>query len=765
MRSSDVLTHWGPFVVESDADEVVAVRPHPDDPDPSPIGQSLRAVRQCRVARPAVRRSWLDGGPGTRNDLRGREAFVEVAWDEALDLVARELARVRDDHGHAAIFGGSYGWSSAGRFHQSSNQIRRFFRQFGGCTETWGTYSSSAAAAILPYVLGMPYLQAVALQTSWSVIAEHAELFVSFGGLRLANTQVSYGGQGPHHTRDWLLRSKARGLEFVNVSPLRDDFAPELDARWVHPVPGTDVALMAALLHTLVQEDRHDRSFLARYCVGWERLEAYLLGRADGTPKSAAWAAPITGVASDRIVELARAMARKRTFLNLTLAVQRQDHGEQSYWMGIALAAALGQIGLPGGGVGFTFGASGSVGAGPTRTRVPGLPVPKPAPNTPVISVSRITELLEAQADSFEFNGRREPVPDIRLVYWCGGNVFHHHQDLGRLALAWERPETIVAHEPFWTPAAKRADIVLPATTPLERSDLGAGGALLVAMRPVLTPFGEARDDYAIFCELADRLGFGDDFSEGRSADRWVEKLYEEFRQNHRDAPRYDAFRAMGTYRHDPSRMGERAQVFLAEFRADPDRHPLPTPSGRIELYSATVAAYGYGDCPGHPTWLEPYERLGSPAAVRHPLHLVSNQPAGRLHSQYDHGPASQATKVAGREPCRLHPADAQARGIRQGDLVRVFNARGACLAGATLSDAVMRGVVQMSTGSWYDPDERGLCKHGNPNVLTRDKGTSRLAQGPSAHTCLVEVERYRGEPPPVTAFDAPAFCDRTPGG
>lgn len=90
--------------------------------------------------------------------------------------------------------------------------------------------------------------------------------------------------------------------------------------------------------------------------------------------------------------------------------------------------------------------------------------------------------------------------------------------------------------------------------------------------------------------------------------------------------------------------------------------------------------------------------------------------------------------------------------------MIRVYNDRGACLAGAILSDAVAPGILQLATGAWYDPDDDGTCKHGNPNVLTRDKGTSRLAQGTSAHTCLVEVERFDGEPPPVTAFDPPAF-------
>ena len=761
VRTTALVTHWGPFIVDSEGDEIVAVRDHPDDPDPSPIGQSLKQVKQCRVERPAVRRSWLEQGPGARRDLRGREPFVEVSWEQALDLVAAELTRVRDQYGYPAIFGGSYGWASAGRFHMASNQIYRFLRLFGGYTDARGTYSGSAAEAIIPRVLGLGYNQSVGLQTAWSVIAENTDLMVNFGGLRLSNSQVTFGGQGPHRTRDWLLHSAAQGVKFMNISPLRDDQMDAVKSRWLHPIPGTDVALMAGLLHTIVVHGLHDEEFLNSHCVGWDKLESYILGRSDGVAKDADWAASITGVDAASVRDLAIEMAHSRTLVNLSLSMQRQDHGEQPYWMAIGLCAALGQIGLAGGGFAFPFGANGNVGAGQVRKRVPGLPVPNRPPHCPVISVSRVTEMLESPGELFHFNGTADLYPDIKLVYWSGGNVFHHHQDLNRLSKAWQHPETVVVHEPFWTPTAKRADVVLPATTPLERSDLGGGETLLVAMKPVIEPVGEARDDYQIFCDLASRLGFGEEQSQGRTAHQWVEHLYAEFREQNAHAPPFEEFQELGTLHHDMPDMGTTDQVFLSEFRANPVSNPLPTPSGRIELFSETIAGFDYDECAGHPMWFEPYERLGTEAADRFPLHLVSNQPATRLHSQYDHAQLSQASKVAGREPCRIHPDEAATRDINDGDVVRVFNDRGSCLAGAVLSGALMPGVLQLSTGAWYDPDETGMCKHGNPNVLTRDKGTSQLGQGPTAHTCLVEVERFKGELPKVTAFDPPEFVKR----
>ena len=194
----------------------------------------------------------------------------------------------------------------------------------------------------------------------------------------------------------------------------------------------------------------------------------------------------------------------------------------------------------------------------------------------------------------------------------------------------------------------------------------------------------------------------------------------------------------------------------LSDFRADPIAYPLATPSGKIEIYSRTVADFGYDDCPGHPVWQEPYEWLGN--VDRYPLHLISNQPKDKLHSQLDHGAVSKAKKVAGREPLHIHPDDAALRGLKDGDLVRLFNERGACLGGVVIDEVLRPGVVQMSTGAWYDPDKTGLCKHGNPNVLTRDKGTSKLGQGPSAHSCLVEIELYTEAPPKVTAHEPPSI-------
>jgi biotin/methionine sulfoxide reductase len=761
-------THWGVYDVRVEGGHITQIAPFDRDPDPSPIGQSLAAAvtGPTRVRRPAVRTSYLEHGPGAATEKRGAEPFVNVSWDEALTLVAAELKRVRTQFGNAAIFAGSYGWSSAGRFHHAQSQVHRFMNSIGGYTGHVGTYSLGAARTLLPHiVMDMDALRAQ--QTAWVQLERHCELVVAFGGIPGKNTQVNSGGTSEHGSRLALKRLSQRGVKFINVSPLREDLDRALGSEWIPLRPNTDTAFMLGIAHTLIAERRHDEAFLERYCEGFEPFRSYVMGEVDRVPKSAQWAGAICDVPSETIVGLARRMAASRTMINVAWALQRGDHGEQPYWTGIALACLLGQIGTPGGGFALAYGPMSLEGAHARSFSGPVLPQGENPVKAP-IPVARIADMLEQPGMSYDFNGKRRTYPDIRLIYWAGGNPFHHHQDLNRLIRAWRKPESVIVHEQYWNPSARLADIVLPATTMLERDDIGSAARdrFMIAMKRVIDPVGEARDDYEIFSALAERLGARDTFTEGRSAGAWLRHLYDEARVRARrfdlDLPSFEAFWAEG---HLEMPAPQEPTVMLRDYRIDPQKHRLATPSGRIEIFSSTIASFGYDDCIGHPAWYEPAEWLGAPLAGRYPLHLISHQPATRLHSQYDHGSVSRAAKIHGREALTMHPADAAARGIKAGDVVRVFNDRGACLAGVKLSDGLRQGVVVLPTGAWYDPLVPGeigtLEKHGNPNVLTLDKGTSRLTQGCSALTALVEVERLTGEPPPVTAFDLPQFSER----
>ncbi len=769
LKVTPFSTHWGTYFAEVKDGRLVGVRDWEHDPSPAEIGPGIVDMvdHPTRIGRPMIRKGFLGKGKDSDRSGRGREPFVAVPWDEALDIAAAELERVRKAHGNHAIFGGSYGWASAGRFHHAQSQVHRFLNCIGGYVAHSDNYSFAAVNNLSPHVVGDFRQVVLNRATSWPVIAEHSKLIVMFGGLPVKNAQINSGGVGRHTMPSALRQAKANGAEFVLISPIRSDAMPELEAQWLAPRPNTDMALMLGLAHTLVSEGLHDRDFLARCTVGFERFLPYLTGASDGRPKDADWAAAICGLEAETIRSLARRMASKRTMINLAWAIQRSDHGEQPCWMAIVLAAMLGQIGLPGGGFGIGYASENGIGNPVRPFSFPALPQGA-NPVGASIPVARIADALLHPGEPYDFNGERRSYPDLRLVYWAGGNPFHHHQDLNRLVRAFRQPECIIVNEIWWTQMARHADIVLPVTTSLEREDLAMTHwePLVVAMRQALEPVGDARDDYAIFTGLARRLGAEEAFTEGRTPEEWVRHLWDQARQRAGESgfelPTLAELRERHTVALPPA---EREPVMLGDFRADPARHRLDTPSGKIEIFSASIAGFGYDDNPGHPVWVEPYEWLGGAVAKEFPLHLISNQPKTRLHSQFDPGSVSRASKIKGREPMVMHPADAAARGIGEGDVVRVFNRRGACLAGVILSDSVMRGVVQLSTGAWYDPAEPGvegsLCKHGNPNVLTRDHGTSRIGQGPSAQTALVEVERFRGEPPPVTAFVPPAIEER----
>ncbi len=762
-----VATHWGLYRARLEAGRAVALDAFEGDREPSAIGSAILGARlsPARILRPAIRKSFLEHGWRAGGEGRGGEPFVEVDWETAERVAAGELDRVKREHGNSAIYGGSYGWASAGRFHHAQSQIHRFLNCIGGYTRSVQNYSFAAADVILPHVLGTTQGLASG-HTPWSLIAGHSKLIVMFGGLPVRNSQVSSGGIARHGVEAGIRACHDGGARFVNVSPLRDDAIDGIEAEWMAVRPNTDTALMLGLAHVLISEGLADHGFLDRYTVGFKRLAEYIRGDSDGTAKSPAWAASITGIAADRITALAREMAANRTLIALAWSLQRADHGEQPYWMAAALAAMLGQIGLPGGGVGYGYASTGGIGISPSTVAWPALSQGRTRVDA-FIPVARVSDMLLQPGDAFDYNGKAYTYPDIRLVYWAGGNPFHHHQDLNKLIAAWRRPESVIVHDHFWTAHARHADIVLPAATMLERDDVAASGRdnFIAASHRLFEPPSDVRSDHAIFCALARRLGVEAEFGEGRSEGDWVRHIYGQAQKKAEQAghplPDFETFWKAGVAE-VPTLAPE---PMLAKFRADPVAHKLATPSGKIELYSERIASFDYADCPGHPAWLAPKEWLGAVEAQKYPLHLLSNQPARKLHSQYDHGSHSRGLKIKGREPVRLHPGDAAMRGIDNGDVVRLFNERGQVLAAAVIDHGVMAGVAQLATGAWYDPAAPGqlgsLDKHGNPNVLTPDHGTSKLAQAPSPNSCLIEIEKFTGELPAITCFDPPAFVSR----
>lgn len=758
-------SHWGSFQAEIEGDRFKTAIPFDGDPAPSPIihGMPDALYSDIRIDRPYVRKGWLDGDR-RGGSLRGGDPFVPVSWDMAIRLVGEELARVRAEVGSEAIFGGGTGWSSAGRFHHAKSQLQRMLAATGGYTGSLTNYSYGAGMTLMPHLVG-DYRCVEGPLADWADICRNAKLMLCFGGLVRSNGQVLAGGGGRHENDVWLTRAVAAGIRIVHISPI----APELpegmrpDAvEWIPIRPNTDTAVLLAIAHTLVASDRVDHDFLDRCTTGFDAYRNSLL--AEGrTPE---WAEGVSGIPASVIRELAASCHELPTMLTASWSLQRAEYGEQPYWALFALACLLGGIGKPG--VGFSFGYGSAGGLGSSRARVSSFSLPQLRNSVDrSIPAARLTDMLLHPGEPYHFNGQRRVYPDIRMIYWAGGNPFHHHQDLNRLLPAWARVETIISHEPWWTALARHSDIVLPATTTMERNDIASSprDRFLIAMKRISPPIGQSRSDFDMLADIAEVSGNREAFTEGRGEMDWLRAMFDAGRgaaaKAGIDMPDFDRFWEAGAYEIPAP---TEPTVPYASFVKDPQANPLPTASGRLEIFSERIAGFGYDDCPGIPKWFEHDEYLGSPKARTYPLHLLSGQPATRLHSQLDSVGLSAASKISGREPLTMNVEDARERNLADGDIVRIHNARGACLAGLVTSTRIMRGVIFLPTGAWFDPLVPGavnsLCVHGNPNVLTQDRGTSQLAQGSSAQSCLVDVEKWTADIPPVKVHKRPEISN-----
>ncbi|MGH8882557.1 MAG: molybdopterin-dependent oxidoreductase, partial [Stackebrandtia sp.] len=316
------LTHWGAFTADSDGMSLTSVRPWAGDPEPAPLIDNIASAQHhaTRIGQPHIRRGWLEHGPGAPG--RGDDPYVPVSWERALDLLSGELRRVYDNYGGEAVFGGSYGWASAGRFHHGQSQVHRFLNSLGGYVRSRNSYSFGTAQTLLPHVLGTFY-DVIGGATSWDVLTDESRLVVAFGGISPKNSQVSPGGVSKHGTRSRVAALRARGCRFVSVSPLADDTPDEAEAEWLAPRPGSDAAVMLAIAYVLDSEGLADKGFLDRYTTGYPQFMSYVRGDVDGVAKDPRWGHRHSGIDAATITALAREMAASRTLVTVSWSLQR----------------------------------------------------------------------------------------------------------------------------------------------------------------------------------------------------------------------------------------------------------------------------------------------------------------------------------------------------------------------------------------------------------------------------------------------------------
>lgn len=734
-------THFGPLEAVVKNGRMVDVRPHPAINKMRPMLKSMADYVNSpnRIKNPCVRKSYLEGQK--RTDLRGAEPFVEVSWDTALDLVAEKLKETKEHYGNESIFRTSFaGWSTSGVINRPNTLQGRFLGLLGGYTDTIGDYSAGAAKQILPYVLGPTGVYG--RQTSYEVIVKNTKTVILWGMDPLKSFLIEYGVPIFQKT-EWYRELKKAGAKFINIDPVYNDTARELGAEWIKVKPGTDIAMIMAMCEHLYTSGKYSRKFINSYTVGFDSFRDYITGTSDGERKTAEWAESICGVSKEEIVRLAELLLNKDTLITSMYGPQRQQHGEQFHWSLLALASMAGNIGTPGGGL--------NIGGNWTSLSSRNVPKRVPQGRNParaVIPASRLGDMLMNPGRTIDFNGGKITYPKVNLIHCSGANAITHHQNTNHFLEGMRKVETIITQEIFWTSAAVISDIVLPVNTQLERNDLGISYEDAVshvwALKKVVEPAQDSRCDYWIFTELAKRLGFEEEFTHGRSNMDWIRWSYESAGYS---TP-FDEFWERGYITLDRTEEVKN-YIHLRSFVTDPKKNPLFTPSGKIEIYSEKIASYGYDDCKGHPSWMEPDEWLGAECAKEHPFHLMSIHPTHRLHSQLDNMPFASIYKVNGREPVVIHPNDAQKYGITDGDNVEIYNDRGAIVCCAVISMDVMESVVRVDEGAWYAPEVPGSlgarCLNGNANVLTSGIPSSKLAQACTAHSCLVSIKKLYG--------------------
>ncbi|OEE09923.1 molybdopterin-dependent oxidoreductase [Aliivibrio fischeri] len=748
-------SHWGPFNAIVKAGVLVGIQPRKElDAMPTEMlteGLIGRVYDKTRVKYPMVRASYLADPKGdTKPHLRGKEPFVRVSWDTALSLVADAIQTTATEHGNEAIFSSSYGgWSHAGLMRPQVLQ-GRFFNLIGGQSTTTGDYSGGASQVILPHVIGD--MEVYSPQTAWPVIQENTEIFVLIGCDPWKNNRIEFRVADHQMYSHWKQFAE-NGIQFISINPQQTRTDDELDAEWVKIVPNTDTALFLAMAQHVYVNDLHDIAYLDRYTVGADKYIDHLMGKNDGIVKSPEWAAKITGIPAEDIQKMAIRFATSKTQFAAGWSLQRADHGEMIHWAIINFAAMLGKIGKPGEGVGFSwhYGNGGMPQSGKT------LPIGLSQGKNPVSAIcpaSRISEMLMNPGKTFTRDGIEYTYPDVKMVYNAGNNLLSHQQDTNELINALnEKVETFVCQDPWWCASSRYADIVLPATSTLERNDLSSGGTYsndkIYAMRQVIKPYGESLDDFEIFRKLAEIFNVEEKFTDGLAFDDILKRAY------HASSATlsFDEFWKNGVALL-PVPQEANQWVRHGDFYQDPDKHPLHTTSGKIELYCQDIANFDVKNCPPMPTFLEPFEYLGN--AKPNQVHVVSPHPYMRLHSQLANTEVRKYESVQGRQYVLINDMDAQKHGIRSGQLVEIYNERGRVITGAKVSDQIMPGVISLEEGAWLQFDSQGRCNSGSINVLTSSQACSDLSQANSANTCLAYIQRCRDPESSNLAFEPP---------
>ena len=662
--------------------------------------------------------------PLKRVGSRGEGRFERISWDEALDMLAGELLRVKNAYGSSAIL---FKWSGGDTsvLHNSMCHYR-LLNMIGGCSEVWGTFSFDGGL----FAELATYGTVDTGNTRDDFL--NSKLIIMWGwnpSTTIQNTNTAW----------YLAQAREAGARIVSIDPRYTESGATFADEWIPIVPGTDAAMLVAMAYVMVKERLQDQSFLDKHTVGFDQFEKYVLGNEDGVPKTPEWAEAITGVPAATTARLAREYATKKpAALVAGIGPGRTAYGEQYHRAAMVLAAITANVGVHGGSSGGRSWPT----AGPTAyfslgrgLRPPKNPVETNAPPRknalPAFGVAmRRGRINTAKMSDAILRGKAGGYPaDYKLLYLVDTDYPNQYLNVNKAIEALKALEFVVVFEQFMTPGARFADLILPTCTSLEKNDIALDGAtgFYGFMNKVIEPPGEARSHLQITSELAPRVGIT--AYNDKTEDEWLKEIV----QGSRDIPDYSSFKRDGIHK---LRMAEPFVAFRGHID-DPENNPFPTPSGKIEIYSQRLADMDDPGIPPIPKYIEAWEGRRDPLTAQYPLQLITTHITRRAHSQYDNIPWLAELQ---QQAVLINASDALARGIGDGDLVRVFNSRGEMIVPARVSERIMPGVVDVPQGAWYQPDECGVDRGGCCNILTKDEHSPGGAY--CSNTALVQVER-----------------------
>ena len=679
------------LLVEEKDGSIVSIKGDPAYPDKLPCIKGLHYAKTFLCEERLTK-------PLKRVGKRGDGLFEEITWEEAVDLIAKEMKRTRETYGPSSRYV-HYGWGVEAVLNGNS-MAKRLLRLDGGHLNYYNSYSTACTNYTTPYLYGTQYSG-----SSFDTL-EDSKLIILWAH-NPAETKFD-------NLMDCLRKAKKNGARIIVVDPRKTPTVKALGAEWIGIKPTTDCALMDAMSYVIWREDLYDHFFVEERCLGFDKYFAYLEGKEDGIAKTPAWAAKITGISEDCIVELARSYANtKPAALMQGYGGQRHSNGEQFTRGGIALACLTGNVGISGGW---------ASGAGQCQiVDMPSMPMPE-NPVKEEISVFTWTDAI--------LQGK------IKMLFSIAGNaLINQHSDINRTKQILEDEtmcEFIVCSDLFMTSSAKHADLVLPATSLLEDENLITPwnqGSFLGVSNQVIPPIGESRFEFEWLREVAEKLDIAEEFSCGHSDYKeWLKQIYEDYRSA--DMPSYEELKKEGIYRFpNPPKV----VAFEAQRKGE---KPFDTPSGKVEIYSPTLEAMDDDRIPSVPGYVEVKEGPGK--SEKYPLQLIGWHTKGRAHSVGFHNKELQKRYP---QILWMNPADGKVRGLVSEDVVEVWNDRGRMIVPVLLTEEIIEGVVAIAQGAWHQADKEGRDIAGSMNVLTSQEPTP-LAKGNPQHTNLVEVKK-----------------------